>query len=379
MLAAVKACGPGAVLSHRSAGELWEFLDAEDRRPEVTVLGPGTRLAPGIVVHRTSQLAARDRTRYEGIPVTTPARTLIDLAAALTEAELRHAVRRAQGLRRVNTRQLLEVIGRLGPRRGSRRLSEAIATGPAPTRSALEDAVLDLLLRAGFEHPDVNRPLVIEGRRVIPDFRWPEQRLVLEADGAAWHDNAIARADDLERQALLEASGERVIRVTWHQAVTRSGETVNRIRVAGAPCRPLLGRARAVLRRLRGMRRSDQRRDAVFALYQREVTGRPLAELLEGAKPFTRELAEGADAHIPALDEEIARLARGWELDRIASLERNIMRVALYEMRHRDEIPVEVAIDEAVNLAKEYCGADAPGFVNGILGSAARELEEARQ
>jgi len=238
MLAAVKACGPGAVLSHRSAGELWEFLDAEDRRPEVTVLGPGTRLAPGIVVHRTSQLAARDRTRHEGIPVTTPARTLIDLAAALTEAELRHAVRRAQGLRRVNTRQLLEVIGRLGPRRGSRRLSEAIATGPAPTRSALEDAVLDLLLRAGFEHPDVNRPLVIEGRRVIPDFRWAEQRLVLEADGAAWHDNAIARADDLERQALLEASGERVIRVTWHQAVTRSGETVDRIRVAGAPCRP---------------------------------------------------------------------------------------------------------------------------------------------
>ena len=127
------------------------------------------------------------------------------------------------------------------------------------------------------------------------------------------------------------------------------------------------------------MRRSDQRRDAVFALYQREVTGRPLAELLGGAKAFTRELAEGADAHIPALDEEIARLARGWELDRIASLERNIMRVALYEMRHRDEIPVEVAIDEAVNLAKEYCGVDAPGFVNGILGSAARELEEARQ
>jgi N utilization substance protein B len=126
------------------------------------------------------------------------------------------------------------------------------------------------------------------------------------------------------------------------------------------------------------MRRSDQRRDAVFALYQREVTGRPLAELLAGAKPFTRELAEGADAELPALDEEIARLSRGWELDRIASLERCIMRVALYEMRNLDEIPIEVAIDEAVNLSKEYCGADAPGFVNGILGSAARELQEAR-
>ena len=108
------------------------------------------------------------------------------------------------------------------------------------------------------------------------------------------------------------------------------------------------------------MRRSDQRRDAVFALYQREVTGRGLDELLEGAKPFTRELAEGVDGEIEALDEEIGRLSRGWSLERIASLERCIMRVALYEMRHRDDVPVEVAIDEAVGLAKEFCGADAP-------------------
>ena len=125
------------------------------------------------------------------------------------------------------------------------------------------------------------------------------------------------------------------------------------------------------------MRRSDQRRDAVFALYQREVTQRPLDELLAGAKPFTRELATGVAAEMPALDAEIARLSRGWELERIAPLERSIMRVALYEMRMREDIPVEVAIDEAVGLAKEFCGADAPGFVNGILGAAAREHEEA--
>jgi N utilization substance protein B len=125
------------------------------------------------------------------------------------------------------------------------------------------------------------------------------------------------------------------------------------------------------------MRRSEQRRDAVFALYQREVTGRPLDELLAGAKPFTRELAEGADAELEELDREIARLSRGWELERIAQLERSIMRVALHEMRDADAAPVEVAIDEAVNLAKEFCGAEAPGFVNGILGSAAREAEEA--
>ena len=125
------------------------------------------------------------------------------------------------------------------------------------------------------------------------------------------------------------------------------------------------------------MRRSDQRRDAVFALYQRDVTGKPLDELLAGAKPFTRELAEGTDAEREALDEQIARLSRGWDLERIAALERSIMRVALHEMHDPEGAPTEVAIDEAVNMAKEYCGADAPGFVNGILGTAAREREEA--
>ena len=118
------------------------------------------------------------------------------------------------------------------------------------------------------------------------------------------------------------------------------------------------------------MRRSEQRREAVFALYQRQVTGRDLDELLNGAKPFTRQLAHGTQERESELDAEIARLARGWDLDRIAALERNIMRVALYEMRWRDDVPDEVAIDEAVTLAREYCGADAPGFVNGILGAA---------
>jgi transcription antitermination protein NusB len=118
------------------------------------------------------------------------------------------------------------------------------------------------------------------------------------------------------------------------------------------------------------MRRSDQRRDAVFAGYQHEVTGRPLEELLAGAKPFTRELAEGVVANREELDRLIARHAQGWSLERIAPLERNIMRVALFEALHREDIPVEVAIDEAVELSKEYCGAEAPGFVNGILGAA---------
>lgn len=125
------------------------------------------------------------------------------------------------------------------------------------------------------------------------------------------------------------------------------------------------------------MRRSDQRREAVFALYQRQVTGRALDELLNGAKPFTRQLAHGTEERSDQLDAEIGRLAKGWDLERIAPLERNIMRVALYEMCHREDVPTEVAIDEAVGLAREYCGSEAPGFVNGILGTAATELAQA--
>jgi N utilization substance protein B len=126
------------------------------------------------------------------------------------------------------------------------------------------------------------------------------------------------------------------------------------------------------------MRRSEQRRDAIFACYQRDVTGRPLEELVAESRPFTRELAAGVEAHREELDAIIARHAKGWELERIAPLERNLMRVALYEIEH-GEAPTEVAIDEAVEIAKEYCGADAPGFVNGVLGAAAREREPARE
>jgi N utilization substance protein B len=125
------------------------------------------------------------------------------------------------------------------------------------------------------------------------------------------------------------------------------------------------------------MRRSDQRRDAVFANYQRDVTGRPLSELLAEARPLTRELAEGVDGHREELDDTIADHAKGWTVDRIAPLDLNVMRVALYEIEFT-ETPPEVAINEAVELAKEYCGAEAPKFINGILGAVLRDREPAK-
>jgi N utilization substance protein B len=122
------------------------------------------------------------------------------------------------------------------------------------------------------------------------------------------------------------------------------------------------------------VRRADQRRAAVVALYQADVTGRPAEDLLErNATPFARELVDGTLAERAQLDELIERHAIGWSLDRIAPLERSILRVALHELRSRPDVPAEVAIDEAVEAAKELCGADAPRFVNGILGAVQRE------
>jgi transcription antitermination protein NusB len=125
------------------------------------------------------------------------------------------------------------------------------------------------------------------------------------------------------------------------------------------------------------MRRSDQRRDAVFASYQRDVTGRPLEELVADAKPLTRELAEGVEEAREELDDTIAEHLRGgWTVDRVAPLDLNVMRVALFEIEE-GETPYEVAINEAVEIAKEYCGADAPKFINGVLGAIVREREPA--
>jgi N utilization substance protein B len=127
-------------------------------------------------------------------------------------------------------------------------------------------------------------------------------------------------------------------------------------------------------------RRSEQRRAAAFALYRHELTGVSLDSAFERDEaPFTRSLAHATADYLEELDAVIGRHARGWSVDRIAPLERAILRVALLEMLHPEvadaetPIPPEGAIDEAVETAKLYCGAEAPGFVNGILGAALRE------
>ncbi len=131
------------------------------------------------------------------------------------------------------------------------------------------------------------------------------------------------------------------------------------------------------------MRRSDQRRAAVVALYQHDLTGRPLLETLgPNASIFARALAYAAADRAEELDAVIDRHAHGWSVQRIQPLERSIMRVALIEMLHPDvapadePIPAEGAIEEALESAKTFCGSDAPGFVNGVLGAVLREMRE---
>ncbi len=122
------------------------------------------------------------------------------------------------------------------------------------------------------------------------------------------------------------------------------------------------------------MRRTEQRRAAAIALYQEDVTGRPLEQLVpRRASSFTRELIEGVDRERVEIDGLIERHAEGWTLARMAPLDRNILRVALFEMLFRDDVPDEVAMDEAIEAAKEWCAAEAPGFLNGILAAVQRE------
>jgi N utilization substance protein B len=130
-------------------------------------------------------------------------------------------------------------------------------------------------------------------------------------------------------------------------------------------------------------RRTDQRRAAVFALYQHELTARPLDDMFErDAATFTRALAHATADHQGELDAHIERHAQGWALSRIAPLERAIMRVALLEILHPDllegerPIPPEGAISEAVETAKQFCAAQAPGFVNGVLAATLRAVRQ---
>jgi putative AbiEi antitoxin of type IV toxin-antitoxin system/uncharacterized protein DUF559 len=212
-MAAVLACGQGAVLSHRSAAALWAMY-ARWRGP-VEVTARNNHVHEGVRLHRSRTLASSDATVHFGIPVTTPVRTIVDLADVLDDVALARAVNEARVMRRLRLDELATVLARSPGRRAVGRLRQFVDSPSEPTRSVFEDAFLAFTERQGLPRPEVNQR--ISGYEV--DMLWRRQRLVAELDGRTYHDHDQRFEHDRNKDADLLTAGYRVVRVTWRRLV----------------------------------------------------------------------------------------------------------------------------------------------------------------
>jgi very-short-patch-repair endonuclease len=231
-MAATLACGPTAALSHQSATYLYEILPypAEPGPVEVTVTAGRHGRQKGIHLHRTTTLLTHEIRERHGIPVTSPTRTLIDVAAHLADAELEQAVAESFALRLTSRSQLLRAVDVAAGRRGVAKV-RALIDGdrrPARTRSAPEHQLLMALRAASLPPPEVNARL---GPWEV-DFLWREHRLVVEVDGYAAHSSPWAFERDRRKGAELEQMGLSLIRVSARQVRDQPRETVARVRRA---------------------------------------------------------------------------------------------------------------------------------------------------
>ncbi len=266
-MAAVLRCGPGAALSHQTAGQLWDFLlqEAGSREAEPTVVStttdvriranrrgsgaragapaamgrsaprPGEGSGAGIRIHRVRRLEVDEVTKREGLPVTTPARTLFDLASCLTAHDLERALSRADRRGLLEQRDLEKLLTRY-PRRAGNQLIRALLRGAEElrlTRSEAEALLLDLVREASLPRPSTN--VRVNGYEV--DFAWRAYRLVVEVDGFEFHGRAPAFERDRQRDGVLIAAGWRVMRVTWKQLTRRPEQVLARLVLALA-CGP---------------------------------------------------------------------------------------------------------------------------------------------
>ena len=215
-MAAVLAVGSGALLSHRSAGVVWEVLPAPAGVVDVTLADREARHRVGIRVHQASHLLSEDLTVYRGLPVTTPARTLLDLASILMPSELERALGEAERRGLITHAQLADYLSRRRSCRGAANLRAALGTvSPQLTRSEAERRFLALVDRAGLPTPAANTR--VAGYEV--DFLWPAQRLIVEIDGYAFHASRTAFERDRIRDSDLQARGYRLIRITWRRLI----------------------------------------------------------------------------------------------------------------------------------------------------------------
>jgi very-short-patch-repair endonuclease len=229
-MAAVLACGPGAALSHASAAALWEIRPTSATRIDVTVRSAAGRAKrPGLRVHRTSALREDEVTEHQAIRVTTPARTLLDLASSLPRRALERALDQAALMELFDLRALQAAVDRHRGEPGSAALQDALReheVGTTLTKSELEERMLALCHHHGLPRPNVNA--WVENLEV--DFLFAAERLVVEADSYRYHRSRRAFERDRERDAILARAGYRTLRFTDRQMRWQSSEVAETIR-----------------------------------------------------------------------------------------------------------------------------------------------------
>jgi very-short-patch-repair endonuclease len=225
--AAVLALGDGSFVSHHSAADAFGMRKSASGLVHVTVRGRNGRdRRAGIRVHRPHALPSDEVTSLRGLPITTPARTLLDLAGAKVR-NLDTVLDRAEQMRLIDFAELHALLERYHRRPGTRSLKAQLARyrGPVDVRSELERLVHQLCDAHGLPRPHVN--CIIEGR--VRDFYWPECRLVVEADSYSWHRSPGALNADRERDVELTLAGYRVLRFTYEQITQRPEYVVSSI------------------------------------------------------------------------------------------------------------------------------------------------------
>ncbi len=212
-MAAVLLFRGHAVLSHRSAAKVWGILGTEEDHVTVTVVGRDHRSRPGLTVHRAKTLDRSDIRLRHGLPVSSPARTVIELASEVSGEELEKAIAEARVKRLLSDQELRRAAQRASGRRGAGRVLRLLEEGVAYTRSKAERRMLALLRKAQLPIPRTNVRLC--GYQA--DFFWAEQRLIVETDGYQFHSHRRAFEHDRKRDQVHVAAGYRVIRITWWQ------------------------------------------------------------------------------------------------------------------------------------------------------------------
>jgi predicted transcriptional regulator of viral defense system len=231
--AAVLAAGAGAGVSHATAADQLAIARSDSARIHVVVPSHAGRAIPGVTVHRSLTLATEDVVLVDGVPTTSPSRTLLDLADVLMRPRLTRALEEADRLRLLDSQDLEDVLRRGGARPAAHRLRAALADfvgEPAPTRRELERRTLELFDRAGLPRPCVNAMVDTGAGPLEVDFHWPDRRLVVEADSWEFHSGRGAFERDRRRDQLLRLAGWERVRITWSQVTRKPEEVIEAVR-----------------------------------------------------------------------------------------------------------------------------------------------------